>query len=223
MVYLPHHGVSFISWYIFYIMVYFPHSHGVSRCTMAVLQTTVLAIAVSLSKHHIVHDNRPVCRIMVCMCVFVCMHVSIYLSIYLSMYLCIIYTAFTAPWFLRFVYIIKCSVYSNIIIDMLTCVITHRLNSKDNWSLELVVVCHKDYQWRQVGECADTWYINRFSLLRVELLLPRTCQRACVNQKQRMGWLYCCFVMFISAKAWHWTCTVPGCCLWMWLCLCGSN
>ena len=57
---------------------------------------------------------------------------------------------------------------------------------------------------RQVGECADTGYINcRFSLLRQWICsYLATCKCACVNQKQPMGFiLYCCFVTFISTKA----------------------
>ena len=47
---------------------------------------------------------------------------------------------------------------------------------------------------------------NGLSLLRQwSCSCPATCQRACVNQKQPMSLLYCCFVMFISTKARHWT------------------
>ena len=51
---------------------------------------------VSMSKLHIDHDNGPCTRNN-------------------GIYLCILYPAFVAPWFLRSVYALKCSMYSSII------------------------------------------------------------------------------------------------------------
>ena len=49
--------------------------------------------------------------------------------------------------------------------------------------------------------------INEFSLLRQwSCSCPATSQYARpMNQKHLMSLLYCCFVTFISTKAWHWT------------------
>ena len=57
-------------------------------------------------------------------------------------------------------------------IYVLTCVIYWSTDIKDDWSLELLVVCHTDYRRRQVGECADTWYKRIQPTDRDELLLP---------------------------------------------------
>ena len=62
--------------------------------------------------------------------------------------------------------------YINVVYVWFTTACIHRLNSKDEWSLDLLIaVCREDDQLRQVGECADTWY----KLIQPnELLLP-TC------------------------------------------------
>ena len=51
---------------------------------------------------------------------------------------------------------------------------------------------------------AQTRGINGFSLLR-QCSCPATSQHTCVKQKRPMSLLYCCFVVFISTKARHWT------------------
>ena len=61
-----------------------------------------LVIGASLSEPNIDHDNGP--------CAW-------------NNGIRIIYPVFVAPWFLRSVYALKCSVYSGTYIDMLTCVI----------------------------------------------------------------------------------------------------
>ena len=103
-------------------------------------------------------------------------------------------------------------------IDVLTCVIytCTRQNSKNSGSIH---ACHDDYQQRQVGECADTWYKWIQPTGTVKLYsCPATCQHACVilNGKRLTSFLYCCFMMFISTKARHWTCyKVPVCVLFV--------
>ena len=72
----------------------------------------------------------------------------------------------------------------------------------------ILVVCHEDYQWRQVDECTDTWYKWAQPTERVELFLHSNLPlRLCKSETRwPMGWLYSCFVTFISTKALHWTC-----------------
>ena len=130
--------------------------------------------------------------------------VSMYLSIYLSIYsyVCIIYSAFVTPWFPRSVYVLKCSVYSGILMCSHHGLQQH--STEQQGRLELLIVYHEDYRRRQVGECVDTWYKYGFSLLRQwSCSCPAACQHASVNQKQSMSLLYCCFVTFISTKARH--------------------
>ena len=154
----------------------------------------ITIIRVSLSELHIDHDNVPRMR-----------NNGMYLCIYLSIYLCIIYPAFVAPWFLRSVYALKCSMYSGIL--MCSCVwfttACTQLNSEDDWSSSCLPwrLLMKTVRWmrRHYG-------IDRLSLLRQwSCSCPATCQRACVNQKWLMSLLYCCFVTFISTKTQHWT------------------
>ena len=127
-----------------------------------------------------------------------CRH-CIYVSIYLSIYVCIIYPTFVAPWFLRSVYALKCSMY-----DMLTCVIYNCMHSTEQQRrLELLVSAVKIIDEDRLVN-AQAHGINRFSLLR-QCSCPATCQHACVSQKWSMGWLlYSWFVTFISTKAWYW-------------------
>ena len=109
----------------------------------------ICVIEANLSEPHIDHDNGPQARNN-CIWVSTCV------------YLCIIYPAFVAPWFLRSMYTLKCFVYSG----TLTCSrawVTTALYSRSmlNWTARktgATCVCRKDYRWRQVGECADTWY-----------------------------------------------------------------
>ena len=47
-------------------------------------------------------------------------------------------------------------------IDVFTCMIytasTRGMICKDEWNLDLLVVCCENYPRRRVGDCADTWY-----------------------------------------------------------------
>ena len=119
--------------------------------------------------------------------------------------------AFVAHWFLRSVYALKCSMYSGILTCShvwFTTAYNLRLHSTEQqgW-LELLVVCHEDWQVDGVYE---------FSLLRQwSCSYPATCQRACVIQKRPMGWLYYCFVMIILTEVWHWTYYSACVLLWM--------
>ena len=142
--------------------------------------------------------------------------VGMYVCRYVCMYVYVMYhwPAFVAPWFSRSVYTLKCSIYWRApCTDVLMCVVYNciplvGLNSKEEWSLDLLVVCCEDYWRRQVGECADTWYKWIEPIERLELFFfscLATSQRACVKPRWLMGWLYCCFVTFISTKAQHWT------------------
>ena len=126
------------------------------------------------------------------------------------MYICIIDQHLSHPsWFLRSVHALKCSVYWRAHVRDTS---TPGLNSKNGCSVDLFVVFREDYQWRQVGECANAWYKWIQFTKRVEVFLPcgnlPTCLY-CVNRNilppGQMGWLYSCFVTFISTKAWHWT------------------
>ena len=83
-----------------------------------------------------------------------------------SIYLCIIYPAFVAPWFLRSVYTLKCSVYWSA-----------HMHDLQLYALEWTArttgatrVCREDYWRGQVGEFADTWYKQIQSPETVELL-----------------------------------------------------
>ena len=73
-------------------------------------------------------------------------------KIIVSEYLYIIYPAFVAPWFPRSVYVLKCSVYFGILTWSRAWFTT---NSRTTGATRC---CCEDYQWRQVGKCADTSY-----------------------------------------------------------------
>ena len=103
-------------------------------------------------------------------------------------------------------------------IDVLTCMITHRLNSKDNWTLELVVVCHEYYRQGQVGECADTWCKRIQPTERAQLLLPgnlptRLCESEMTNGLTVL--LFCDVHISYIVRCDTELNTVPGCCLWI--------
>ena len=59
-----------------------------------------MLVGVGLNKPRLDHDNG---------------HHTQNNDIYLSVYVCIIYLVFVAPWFLRSVYVVKCSVYFGIL------------------------------------------------------------------------------------------------------------
>ena len=79
-------------------------------------------------------------------------------GIIVSEYLQCIYASllvFVAHMFLRSMHILKWSMYSGILMCFM-CVIVKTLEQQE---FELLIVCHEDYWWRGVGECADTlWY-----------------------------------------------------------------
>ena len=43
-------------------------------------------------------------------------------------------------------------------INVITCVIYNCTDPRTTWTTGATRVCREDYRWRQVGECADTWY-----------------------------------------------------------------
>ena len=94
---------------------------------------------------------------------------------YVSMSVCIIYPAFVAPWFLRSVYSLKCSMYSVYWLAHMCDLQLHALN----WTARTIGAtraCREDYRWRQVGECADIWYKHINLLRQWSCSCPATCQ-----------------------------------------------
>ena len=159
----------------------------------------LLLIGVSMSEPHI--DHTPQARNN---CGYVCMYVCICYVSLTSVCCTLVLEIRVHP---EMLHILTCSMYWCAHVRGLQLHPTRRLNSKDKWSLDLLIVCRGDYQWRQVGECADTWYKRIQPTERLELFFSclATCQRTCVKPRWLMGWLYCCFVTFISTKAQHWT------------------
>ena len=63
------------------------------------------------------------------------------------------------------------------------------------WSKESFTTCHEDCQVRQVRKSTDTWCKQTEPTETAELYWLGKCLCTCV--KRPMGWLYCCFVIFI--------------------------
>ena len=82
------------------------------------------------------------------------------------------------------VYALKYSVYSYILtcsrVRFTTACTALDWTARTTWATR---VCREDYQRRQVGECADTWFKQISLLGQWSCSCPATCQRACVNQK----------------------------------------
>ena len=115
---------------------------------------------------------------------------------------------FVTPYFPRSVYAPKYSMYSGISMCSLVWLLKKTRT-------KVLVVCCEDYQWRQVE-----WWTHMAhginELRQLSCSGPVTCHCTCV--KRLMGWLYCCFVMFITT---YW---VRHCCnycafmlvVWCW-------
>ena len=125
---------------------------------------TKYIVGMSLSEPHIDHDNVPHARNNG-------MYLCIYLCQYVSFTLRLLHPGFQYP----------CTPWNDPCILVYWCanVCDLQLHALD-WTAKMTGatrICREDYRWRQVGECADTWY-KHISLLRQwSCSCPATCQR----------------------------------------------
>ena len=143
-----------------------------------------LIIGASLSKPQI--DSLPLREIMLCMLVFIYVSFTPPLSHHGSQDPCPPRNATCIPVYWR-AYMHDLQLHS----------------TEQHGQLELLIVCHKGYQWIQVGQVnnVQTNGINGLSLLRHwSCSSPATCQHTFVNEKWLIG---CRTILLFCDVHWH--------------------
>ena len=94
------------------------------------------------------------------------------------------------------------------------CCISHVLQGPQNFRTQALASLHctivsvyKDHG--KVNTEVNLPYMKTFDgvgmIFTTIIVIGVSLSKPHINKKQLMGWLYCCFVMFISTQVWHWT------------------